>query len=187
MYSTVCPLPNALCRVKSSIHSVWLYHVMRLYPFFSFLISSHLNSSSSFPTIIMLHTAVRASVRPWRACIRPQRSFVSTVLLSKTYDDKTVADLRADLRARGLSVYVSFFLESLSLTLISSHYWQVWLQSNSYHAYSTGRCSFGFGSSLHTCTHAESLADAQRCRFFRFPCRSCPERYFSLSCASCLF
>ncbi|KAL5532731.1 hypothetical protein ACEPAF_4505 [Sanghuangporus sanghuang] len=52
----------------------------------------------------MFRVSARTSLLPLRAARLSQRSFVSTVLLSKTYEDKTVAELRTELRARGLSV-----------------------------------------------------------------------------------
>lgn len=55
----------------------------------------------------MFRTTARAALQPLRSQqTQVHRSFVSTVLLSKTYDDKTVAELRTELRARGLSAYV---------------------------------------------------------------------------------
>ncbi|EJD02320.1 uncharacterized protein FOMMEDRAFT_141404 [Fomitiporia mediterranea MF3/22] len=51
----------------------------------------------------MLRTALRTSYRLRHLPQHARRSFVSSVLLSKTYEDKTVAELRSELRARGLS------------------------------------------------------------------------------------
>ncbi|KAI5123338.1 hypothetical protein M0805_001763 [Coniferiporia weirii] len=51
----------------------------------------------------MLRAATRSSLRLLHAHACGRRTLVSTVLLSKTYEDKTVAELRAELRNRGLS------------------------------------------------------------------------------------
>ncbi|THH05769.1 hypothetical protein EW145_g4560 [Phellinidium pouzarii] len=52
----------------------------------------------------MLRAAVRSSLHPLRAQAHSRRTLVSTVLLSsKTYEEKTIAELRAELRKRGLS------------------------------------------------------------------------------------
>ena len=110
----------------------------------------------------MLRTAARSSLLPLRAAQHAQqRSFVSTVLLSKTHEDKTVAELRTELRARGLSVYVqrlhvfsrdrthsllsSLFKAYLSRTdaylCFRSQLWQVRQQNEVDPANSAGGCS----------------------------------------------
>lgn len=62
----------------------------------------------------MFSTIVRTALVPLRAQHHASRSFVSTVLLSKTYDDKTVAELRAELRSRGLPSYGFFCINTHS-------------------------------------------------------------------------
>ncbi|KAH8116936.1 hypothetical protein DFH11DRAFT_1542118 [Phellopilus nigrolimitatus] len=51
----------------------------------------------------MFRTAARSSLPPRARPVRAtRRSFASTVLLSRSYESKTVAELRAELRQRGL-------------------------------------------------------------------------------------
>lgn len=68
---------------------------------------AHRCRPTSAPT--MFASTSRASLRTIIKQQRPtqrQRNFVSTVLLSKTYEDKTVTELRNELRKRGLAVCV---------------------------------------------------------------------------------
>ena len=65
---------------------------------------------STMPPPNLLRSLVRAQPRSLARCQPQRRHLVSTVLLSKSYEEKTKAELRDEARKRGLSVYVAIFL-----------------------------------------------------------------------------
>ncbi len=60
-----------------------------------------------FISSAMHAAALRVPLR--HALASQRRSFVSTVLLTKAWENETVSELRKEARKRGLSAYVALF------------------------------------------------------------------------------
>jgi hypothetical protein len=65
---------------------------------------AHPPSSASPHRVLSMLPTLRPATGPlFRAANSNSRSFVSTVLLSKSWDNETVADLKKELKKRGLT------------------------------------------------------------------------------------
>lgn len=75
-------------------------------------------SRFSLQTLSTMHcAALRVPLR--QAVASHRRSFVSTVLLTKAWENETVAELRKEARKRGLTSYVALFSSCLRVSLTS--------------------------------------------------------------------